>query len=522
MRRTLTIVAVAGAALIMAMSPATSAPRTSASRPAAVVGRLLPKDFNFDALDDLAIGAPGEDVGAIADAGAVTVVYGKDRLPSQTFRQGAGGVAGGAERGDRFGAAVARGYFNDFNEDGLADLAVGVPGEDVGGVVDAGAVNILYGSAAGLTGGPLLSESPPRAGAHFGAALATGDFNGDRRGDLVVAAPDEAVGSAAGAGQVTVIYGSGDAGVAAGGRVKLRQGAGGVPGQAEPGDHFGAALASGILDTDSGYSDLAIGVPGEDVGATANAGAVNPLAGSAAGLRAGPLLLQGHPEPGDRFGAALSMAFYKASYNPDLAVGAPGETVGGKVGAGAVSVFSGSARTLGRERLLYERADPWGVAAGDAFGAALGWSGVLFSDQIAGNSLIVGIPGRDRFGSEAGAIYGCGYVSSGVPAGLECIMYTLQGNGAGAEPGDRFGAAVTGGYFGLSPLGWHNYDGDGYLDLAVGAPGETVNGQRAAGAVSILYGCCPGPYVIERLIYQGHDGVGGVSEAGDDFGAALA
>ena len=34
----------------------------------------------------------------------------------------------------------------DFNNDGFADLAVGVPGEDVGSVVDAGAVNVLYGS----------------------------------------------------------------------------------------------------------------------------------------------------------------------------------------------------------------------------------------------------------------------------------------------------------------------------------------------------------------------------------------
>jgi hypothetical protein len=39
----------------------------------------------------------------------------------------------------------------DFNGDGLADLAVGSPYEDVGTVADAGAVNILYGSGAGLS-----------------------------------------------------------------------------------------------------------------------------------------------------------------------------------------------------------------------------------------------------------------------------------------------------------------------------------------------------------------------------------
>src|SRR5205814_3268016 len=45
------------------------------------------------------------------------------------------------------GAGAVKG---DFNDDGIADLAIGVPFEDVvtfnGNVADAGAVNILYGS----------------------------------------------------------------------------------------------------------------------------------------------------------------------------------------------------------------------------------------------------------------------------------------------------------------------------------------------------------------------------------------
>ncbi|MEM4320835.1 MAG: FG-GAP repeat protein [Candidatus Nitrosocaldus sp.] len=38
----------------------------------------------------------------------------------------------------------------DFNGDGYTDLAVGVPFESVVSVLDAGAVNILYGSSSGL------------------------------------------------------------------------------------------------------------------------------------------------------------------------------------------------------------------------------------------------------------------------------------------------------------------------------------------------------------------------------------
>lgn len=39
----------------------------------------------------------------------------------------------------------------DFNGDGYADLAVGVPDEDINGKANAGSVNILYGSSAGLS-----------------------------------------------------------------------------------------------------------------------------------------------------------------------------------------------------------------------------------------------------------------------------------------------------------------------------------------------------------------------------------
>lgn len=39
----------------------------------------------------------------------------------------------------------------DFSGDGYADLAIGGPYENVGGASDAGAVNVIYGSADGLT-----------------------------------------------------------------------------------------------------------------------------------------------------------------------------------------------------------------------------------------------------------------------------------------------------------------------------------------------------------------------------------
>jgi hypothetical protein len=138
-------------------------------------------DFDNDGFADLAVGVSSEDVGAIVDAGAVNVLYGSagglSGSGSQLFTQDSAGVVDAAEAGDQFGRAVAVG---DFDDDGIDDLTVGVPAEDVGAIVDAGAVNVLKGAAGGLTGSgsqQFTQDSPElpdtaEAGDLFGAALA--------------------------------------------------------------------------------------------------------------------------------------------------------------------------------------------------------------------------------------------------------------------------------------------------------------------------------------------------------------
>lgn len=73
-----------------------------------------------------------------------------------------------------------------------------------------------------------------------------------------------------------------------------------------------------------------------------------------------------------------------------------------------------------------------------------------------------------------------------------------------------------------------DFNGDGYRDLAVGAPYAEVNGTWGAGAVVILYGSSTGVSTTSTsatrrtVLTQGSPGVPGAVEEGDSFGAAIA
>lgn len=109
---------------------------------------LAAGDFNGDAATDLAIAVPQEDL-TVIDAGLVHVLYGSvgaglSADGSQAWAQGSDGLDDTEEAMDQFGYALAAGRFNG---DGRDELAIGVPFEDVLGVEDAGAVQVLYSGA---------------------------------------------------------------------------------------------------------------------------------------------------------------------------------------------------------------------------------------------------------------------------------------------------------------------------------------------------------------------------------------
>ncbi|MBL8958123.1 MAG: FG-GAP repeat protein [Myxococcaceae bacterium] len=377
------------------------------------------------------------------------------------------------EQGDKFGATLASG---DFDDDGYQDLAIAATGEAPGADPASGAVLIFKGTWKGLvpwmtlTQESRFSESSSGLGFNeegdlFGASLAVGDFNDDGVDDLAVGAPRESVGVNAAAGAVYVYFGYANRKDNPHHGLKptqvITQGNTGAGGD-EAGDWFGAALTAGDFDRD-GDDDLAVGAPHEALpGQPDEAGAVFVFRGSVLGFTFWKTLDQtglGLPSEGDHFGARLASGDLDGDGRMDLIVAAPDDSNWGS-GSGAVFVYRGGA-VVQLSPLAYLTQDGLEAdEANDHFGSSLA-TGDLNWDGA--DELVVGASGD--FGGRM-------FLFQGVPGGgtgpTPAQTFTQTGIGLD-ESGDMLGsAAVIGRMTGSSP------------QLVVSAPREVLpNGQRA-------------------------------------------
>ena len=345
---------------------------------------LAAADFGRGAYSDLAIASGDEGVG-----GAVHVLYGSASglaaTGGQVWSQASSGIVGAPEVGDRFGDALAAG---DFNGNGTADLAVGVPQEAVGMTSLAGAIQVIFGSDQGLTaaGDQGFNRDSPgikataRSRSYFGRSLAAGHFAGHAPADLAIGAWTDR--------SVSVIYGSTKGLTATGDQVWNKNSAGLPRGAFGGGDLLPGSLTAanfGSDPTQGRRDDLAVGVDGAGSGLPEGSGAVLVLYGARTGLGAtGSELwsqdtrgVPGVAERRDNFGAALAGGVFDGGRYADLAIGSPTESIGHVYPAGSVHVVRGSGSGLQKADVQFWSAERLGDVPEEnlEFGSALAASG---------------------------------------------------------------------------------------------------------------------------------------------------
>jgi hypothetical protein len=468
-------------------------------------------DFDADGRSDLAIGVPGDNNGR----GGVNVQYSPDGALSvgAYLRQGLN-LPGAASGASRAGASLACG---DFDGDGFADLAIGVPGASM----SRGAVVVVYGAENGLVNSRntymtqetigLGTIAPAEPGDRFGETLAAGDFDGDGKDDLAIGVPREGVaepgatpGGPAGdnvplVGMVHVVFGETALGLA-GPAQSFSPFTAGACCFEKSSALYGAALAVGDFNND-GVEDLAIGAPYADVnlgrgGIVEFTGAVHLLRGQAGtGLVLGGQLFLSEanvsastgPRSHELFGWSLASGQFDGQHGDDLAIGQPREKLEGHFadhepgyGAVRVALFDGAGLVWAHQ--LFTNEAFGGMRAGQGFGWAVAAGNF---DGINDDDLAIGVPlnvSAEDKGASSGAVVVI--LSDGFALGPAAQSFypgdvadAVQTPPATEGTEYRFGRSLAAG----------DYQGDGVADLFIGVPGLSL-GVPGMGGVEIRPG----------------------------------
>lgn len=370
-----------------------------------------------------------------------------------------------------FGTSVIA--LGDLDGNGVTDLAIGGAGNEDGyGEVRIEFLNqdgsVKKSGGIGSVGG-LSQES------FFGASMTSlGDMNGDGIPELAIGAN----GSDSKSGAVYVVTLRSDGYVSKSVRIAANTN-GGPSLSAE--DSFGVSVAGlGDLDGD-GVTDLAVGAEGDDTGGPDQGavyvlflnsdGTVKSRTKIASGLNGGPVMTHA-----DHFGVSMaSLGDLDGDGVTDLAVGAYQDQTGGKDRGAAYVLFLNSNGTVKRSvKLASGMNGTPALANGDQFGGSMASLGDLDGNGV--NDLAVGTMKVNSSGLGSGAVNLLLLNSDGTVKSSSRLASNT--NGVPALPGRDFFAGS------IASLG--DVDGDGAIDLAVGAFTDSTDGLFH-GAVHLLF-----------------------------------
>ncbi|MFC7892964.1 S1 family peptidase [Streptomyces sp. NPDC057381] len=501
--------------------------------------------YTVDSTAATSVGVTGKDGAAacMGDTGGPVVSGGKlVGLNSQSFQ---GGCLGTAETQTSTAGVIARvddlaswvdaqvgaTRIVDFNGDAVEDIAIGDPMATVGGDTTAGLVRVVHGGGKGIAEITQDLDWVPggaEAGDHFGGHLATVDYNEDGYTDLVVTASEENVGSAVDAGFVDILFG-GENGLGSGPAARhFEQGSGnGSIGASTPedGDRMGVSLAAGT--TAEGKPWILIGTPGEALGSLAKAGGAFYVHGDTnISINQDTSNVPGAAEAGDAFGTSVTG---DANF---IAIGAPGDAIGGDANAGNLAVLSHKLDADGRPTVVTgmdqdNEKISGGAEAGDKFAQALAL--VAFRPSGAATAtdsiLAIGSPGEALPAETGGAQRaGAGNVML-VHIKADGTWEYMHSLNQGTSTDDRSGTIEAGDGVGsaLSAVNTapREVGSAATLKIAVGVPGEDLAGVADAGAIH-TFSLMGAAGANDLWIEAGDgDGIPGSPGEGDKLGTSI-
>jgi hypothetical protein len=268
-------------------------------------------------------------------------------------------------------------------------------------------------------------------------------------------------------------------------------------------DAFGSSIVAGDFDGD-GDVDLAVAAPTDSDGVLGSVGAVYVFRRDAAWYvpwtRITSRTLGLPTTTATRFAGTLAVGDFDRDGRAELAIA--------RTGPNANGIFPGDVAIVGLGKLgftlqqVLTQAGLGTDAPGDRFGATLA-AGDFDGDGAP--DLAVGAPSDiEGLGTRQGIVY---VFRATVGALAPWLTRTPLAWGTAAEPGGSFGAALAAG----------DFDGNGTMDLAIGAPTETI----AQGAVSLYLAVGTTP-LVPRSRWEGRLVVAPSTTSSTGFGSILA